>query len=157
MGVDVLDGDLGPGNQVVFARRELDETDVGVGESEEIDADLPVEVWTAPEGDTDSVERGEVGTLRGPAEVELSPFGVSDRCLVVGTLDSLEVAVSSAPVEGSGLVGKGHELISAKSVSQERSDVVPLGVRLFLPAGWELALANGEVGVLFDIAKSVDV
>lgn len=94
--------------------------------------------------------------MRGPAEVEFSPFRVSDW-LVVGSLDSLNLAVSATPVESSSLVGKSHELISTTWVTQERSNVVSLDVRLFLPARWELALANGEVGVLFDIAKSVNV
>jgi len=65
---------VGPGDQVVLARRELDEADSGVSETEDVDTNGSVKLGAGPQGDTDTVERGEVSTERGPLEVEVSPF-----------------------------------------------------------------------------------
>ena len=68
------EGLVRPGDKVVLARRELDESNSWVGKSKDVDADGTVEFGSGPERDTDSVERGEVSTERGPLEVEVSPF-----------------------------------------------------------------------------------
>lgn len=59
-----------PGHEVLFTRRKVEELDTGVGESVR---DGVFERFAGPEGDTDSVQRGQVSSLRGPRDVELSP------------------------------------------------------------------------------------
>jgi hypothetical protein len=105
MRIDVVDGEVGPGDEVVFTRRELQESDVWVGESEKIDSGFSIKVGSTPKSDTDSVTGCEVGTERRPAEVKLTPFGVSDG-LVSVTSDDLEGAVSAAPVEAGVGIGE---------------------------------------------------
>lgn len=58
----------GAGDEVLFARGEGDESDVGVGVSVE-----GLELLSSPESDSGSVGGGEVGSERGPLEVVVSP------------------------------------------------------------------------------------
>lgn len=53
---------VGPSDEVVFTRGELDESNSRVGESEDVDTDRSIESRSRPKRDTDSVQGGEVGT-----------------------------------------------------------------------------------------------
>jgi hypothetical protein len=58
----------GAGDEVVFARGDVDEGDVRVGESGE-----GLELLASPESNSGSVSRDEVGSERRPGEVVVSP------------------------------------------------------------------------------------
>lgn len=118
--LDVGTGDVGPGNDVVFARRELEESNIWVSESEEINSVLAVEIWSTPECHTCSMGGSQVGTERRPAEVKLSPFGVLEG-LVSSASGYLDISVSAIPVDSCCSIGKSKELITTKTVTEPRS------------------------------------
>jgi len=154
--LEVDEGLLGPGDEVVFTGRELDKTHTGVSEAEGVDTDGAVELGARPESDTDTVERGKVGTVGRPLEVELGPLRVADRLSVlVG--DNVGVAGTTVPPEVDLLVAEGKVLVAAGGVGEPREEVLALLVGLLAPSGGKLALADGHVGEALNVAKAVHV
>ena len=70
-GIVRRDGSVRPGYEIVFAGREVDEEDGGMGESVE-----GFEGWAAPEAHALLVESGEEGPSGGPGYVSVCPFSL---------------------------------------------------------------------------------
>jgi hypothetical protein len=101
-----------------------------VGETEDVDTDRSVQLGTGPEGDTDAVERSEVGTEWGPLEVQLSPLAILERLALDS--DRLRVAVPSVPVDVDVRVTESEELVASLGIAKPASKVVLACQRGFL-------------------------
>lgn len=96
-----------------------------MGEPKDIDTDRPVQLGAGPEGDTDAVERSEVGSEWGPLEVQLSPLAVLERLALDG--DRLRVAVPPIPVNVDIGVTESEELVASLGIAKPASEVVLAG------------------------------
>jgi hypothetical protein len=98
-------------DEVVLARRKIDEREVGVREAAE-----RLEALASPEGDTGRVSRGEVGALGRPGKEVVTPPGV-----LVG--DLLRLALPAVPVDRGRRALKRQVLIPALGVGQPLLEV----------------------------------
>lgn len=102
-------GDDGLGrerDEVVFTRREIDESDARVGESMRFREGLAL-----PKGDTHTVQGGEVGSERRPGDEEFCPLGV-------GLDGAFGDGVPAAPVNLNSGVSERGELVSSCGVRE---------------------------------------